>query len=37
MSTYKYSLKHPPLRKIYKYNDKLFIESILNITLNNYS
>lgn len=36
-NTYKFSLKYPPLRKIYKYTDKLFIGCILYVALNNYS
>ena len=36
-NTYKYSLKYPRPRKIYKYTDKLFIGCILYIALNNYS
>jgi hypothetical protein len=36
-NTYKYSLKHPPLKSNYKYTDKLFIGCILYITLNNSS
>lgn len=36
-NTYKYSIKYPPLRKNFKYTDKLFIGCILYVILNNSS